>query len=205
MKKALLLILTLCLSQLMMAVEKNVDIKVGDKNRSFKLYVPSSAKDNCPLVVSLHGASGSSNDKSPFGTDVADQAGCIVVYPQGLQIYFPVFGGSVNGWDATGEKNADAEFLLAVIDEVAKSYKIDRKRIYCCGFSNGGMMTYAMSCACSDVFADLNDIACCEVCAVALLRLFVGAHEREDALELLRPVVRPAPQVLEKLSAPGRF
>ena len=44
-----------------------------------------------------------------------------------------------------------------------------------------------------------------EVCAVALLRLFVGAHEREDALELLRPVVRPAPQVLEKLSAPGRF
>lgn len=160
MKKALLLILTLCLSQLMMAVEKNVNIKVGDKNRSFKLYVPSSAKDNCPLVVSLHGAGGSSNDKSPFGTDVADWAGCIVVYPQGLPTPFPVgFGGSANGWTATGEENFDTEFLLAVIDEVAKSYKIDRKRIYCCGFSNGGMMTYAMSCACSDVFAAFASIS----------------------------------------------
>ena len=160
MKKALLLILTLCLSQLMMAVEKDVSIQVAGKSRSFKLYVPSSAKDNCPLVVSLHGAGGSSNDKSPFGTDVADQAGCIVVYPQGLPTAFPVgFGGSANGWTATGEENFDTEFLLAVIDEVAKSYKIDRKRLYCCGFSNGGMMTYAMSCACSDVFAAFASIS----------------------------------------------
>jgi hypothetical protein len=80
--------------------------------------------------------------------------GCIVVYPQGLQTAFPIgFGGSATGWTATGEHNFDVEFLEAVIEDVASKYIIDRKRIYCCGFSNGGMMTYAMANACSDKIA----------------------------------------------------
>ena len=69
-------------------------------------------KQNPALVVSLHGASGHDTDKSPFRTDVADKEGCIVAYPQGKPIYFPVFGGTVTGWDATGEENDDVKFLL---------------------------------------------------------------------------------------------
>lgn len=161
MKKLLILTLSLCLSQLMQAakVDKNVNITVNGETRKYQLYVPTSAKDDCPLVLSLHGAAGHSTDKSPFRTDVADKAGCIVAYPQGKDIYFPVFGGTVPGWDATGEFNADAQFLMAVIDDVASKYKIDRQRIYCCGFSNGGMMTYAMTNACSDVFAAFASIS----------------------------------------------
>ena len=161
MKKILSLLVAACCTMILQAakVEKDVTIKVNGESRSYKLYVPNNAKSNCPLVLSLHGANGSSNDKSPFGSDVADQAGCIVAYPQGKQIYFPVFGGSVTGWDASGETNADVQFLLAVIEDVAKKYTIDRQRIYCCGFSNGGMMTYAMTSACSDVFAAFASIS----------------------------------------------
>ncbi len=145
--------LTLAASAFAAKADKSVSINVGGQSRQYWLYVPSNAKSNCPLVVSLHGASGHSTDRSPFRTDVADRAGCIVVYPQGNEIYFPVFGGTVTGWDASGEVNADVDFIKAIIEDVAAKYTIDRKRIYCCGFSNGGMMTYAMSNACSDVFA----------------------------------------------------
>lgn len=162
MKKLLFVTLALCLAQLLAVAgtEKDVTIKVNGKSRQYKLYVPANMKDDCPFVLSLHGAGGGMGDKSPFGTDVADWAGCIVAYPQGLPTPFPVgFGGSANGWTASGEVNDDVKFLLALIDDVASKYKIDRKRLYCCGFSNGGMMTYAMSNACSDVFAAFASIS----------------------------------------------
>lgn len=162
MKKLLFVTLTLCAAQLMMAakVDKNVNMTIDGETRKYQLYVPANAKDNCALVVSLHGANGHSTDKSPFRTDVADKEGCIVVYPQGKQTAFPVgFGGSTTGWTSTGEDNFDAAFLKKIIEDVAKTYKIDRQRIYCCGFSNGGMMTYAMSNAMSNVFAAFASIS----------------------------------------------
>ena len=140
--------------------ERDYTIKVNGKSRQYILYVPSNVGDNCPFVLSMHGSGGSMNDKSPFGEDVADWAGCIVAYPSGLSTYFPIgFGGYAPGWTASGEYNDDVTFLLALIDDVASKYKIDRKRLYCCGFSNGGMMTYAMSNACSDVFAAFASIS----------------------------------------------
>ena len=161
MKKISVILAAVCSTMMLQAakVDKNVNITINGETRKYQLYVPNNISDNCPLVLSLHGAAGHSTDKSPFGTDVADQVGCIVAYPQGKDIYFPVFGGTVPGWDASGEFNDDAKFLMAVIEDVAKSYNIDRKRIYCCGFSNGGMMTYAMTNACSDVFAAFASIS----------------------------------------------
>lgn len=135
-------------------VNKKVTIKVGNETREYWLYVPNNVKDNCPFVLSLHGAGGHSTDKSPFRTDVADKAGCIVAYPQGKDTTFPGLGGmSAPGWSAYGEENFDTDFLKAVIEDVAKKYAIDRQRLYCCGFSNGGMMTYTMANTYSHMFA----------------------------------------------------
>ena len=156
MKKILTITLALCCTLLLQAakVEKDVTIKVDGKNRSYKLYVPANAKDNCPVVLSLHGAGGHSTDKSPFRTDVADKAGCIVAYPQGLDTKFPGLGGmTAPGWSSYGEENFDTDFLKAIIEDIASKYSIDRKRLYCCGFSNGGMMTYTMANTCSHIFA----------------------------------------------------
>ena len=114
----LMLALMGAMQSLAAKVDKNVNIQIGSETRSYKLYVPNNVKANAPLVVSLHGAGGSMNDKSPMGTDIADSEGCIIVYPQGKLIYFPVFGGTVNGWDASGKDNADVAFIKAVIDDV---------------------------------------------------------------------------------------
>lgn len=140
-------------------VEKTVTLNVNGVSRSYLLYVPDNLASKAPLVISLHGAAGHSADKSPMGTDIADREGCIIAYPQGLDQYFPVFGGSTPGWDATGEDNADLDFFRAIIDDVIGSYGIDRKRVYCCGFSNGGMMTYSNANAASDIFAAFASIS----------------------------------------------
>ena len=156
MRKLLFITLALCSTLMLRAAktDKDVTIKVNGENRSYRLYVPSTMKDNCPLVLSLHGAGGQSSNKSPFRTDVADKAGCIVAYPQGKLTAFPGLGGmQANGWSAYGEENFDTDFLKAVIEDVASKYAIDRQRLYCCGFSNGGMMTYVMANTCSHLFA----------------------------------------------------
>lgn len=139
-------------------VNTEKSISVNGTARKYILYVPNNVKENAPLVISLHGASGHDTDRSPFRTDVADSKGCIVVYPQGLLQNFGPFG-TVPGWNATGEANEEIDFFKAIIDEVEKSYTIDRKRIYCCGFSNGGMMTYAAASAASDIFAACASIS----------------------------------------------
>ncbi len=138
---------------------KAVNITVNGKARSYWLYVPSNVKDNAPLVISMHGTGGHKEDKSPMRTDVADSEGFIVVYPQGSDIYFPVFGGTLPGWNSTGEDSEDIDFFKAIIEDVAKTYTIDRNRIYCCGFSNGGMMTYSNSNTCADLFAAFASIS----------------------------------------------
>ena len=43
---------------------------------------------------------GHDTDRSPFRTSVADANGCIVVYPQGANQYFAIFGGSIPGWNS---------------------------------------------------------------------------------------------------------
>ena len=141
------------------AVNKSVNITVDGKQRSYRLYVPTGCQTGAPLVIAMHGANGSSENQSPHFNEIADTAKFVIAYPQGEQISFPVFGGYTTGWDASGEDNADATFIRAIVDELAKNYEIDRKRVYCCGFSNGGMNTYAMANACSDVFAAYASIS----------------------------------------------
>lgn len=134
--------------------DKTITITVGDESREYWLYVPNNVKANAPLVLSLHGAGGHDYEKSPFKSEVADKEGCIVAYPQGKMTTFPGLGGMQNyGWSAYGEENFDTKFLKAVVEDVASRYTIDRQRLYCCGFSNGGMMTYVMANVCSQQFA----------------------------------------------------
>ena len=134
-------------------------ITVGDTERKYVLYVPDNVRENPPLVISLHGAAGHDTDRSPFRTSVADSEGCIVVYPQGLDQFFPVFGGYIPGWNASGKVNEEMEFFKAIIKAVDDEYDIDLNRVYCCGFSNGGMMTYANTSTAADIFAAFASIS----------------------------------------------
>lgn len=167
MKKLVItsLLMLLCTMQGFAAkVDKIVEISVKDDKgqseiRTYRLYVPNNVQENAPLVVSLHGANGNQWVNRPMTTDVADEEGFIVVYPQGKTVNFYLANMNTTGWVSSGEVNADVEYIKAVIEDVKKKYSVDSKRIYCCGFSNGGMMTYALSNTCADIFAAFASIS----------------------------------------------
>ena len=167
------------------AVHERRLLTVNGVQRSYALYVPIEVKANPALVISLHGMYGTiytfykdiagvktkveqensedegvyfePNDRAPFRLATADEAGCIVVYPQGLRR--SLLGGQNYGWLADAENTEDIDFFKAIVEDVATRYAIDRKRIYCCGFSNGGMMTYAATTLASDTFAAFASIS----------------------------------------------
>ena len=158
MKKIITLMMAMSSTMMLMAAQVNkfFNLTVSGKARTYLLYVPNNVQDNAPLVISLHGAGGvvSTTSHDPDFNSIADQEGFIVAYPQGLQTTFPGLGGmQAPGWTSTGEENFDTEFLKAVVEDIASRYTLDRQRLYCCGFSNGGMMTYVMANTCSHIFA----------------------------------------------------
>ena len=132
---------------------------MNGKTRTYWLYVPKDCPENAPLVVAMHGAGGSSQDQSPHFNEIADKEKFMVAYPQGLPINFAVFGGNVNGWNASGQENDDVNFIRALVEDANQHHTIDRNRVYACGFSNGGMNAYALANTCSDVFAACASIS----------------------------------------------
>ena len=158
MKKIIVLMMAVGCSMMLQAakVNKFFNINVNGQTRKYLLYVPNNVKDSAPLVMSLHGAGGvvAVDSHDPDFNAIADKDGFIVAYPQGLQTTFPGLGGmQAPGWTSTGEENFDTDFLKAVVEDIDAKYPLDRQRLYCCGFSNGGMMTYVMANTCSHIFA----------------------------------------------------
>lgn len=156
-------------------------ITVDGKTRKYWLYVPASlaGKPNVPVVFSLHGRGNNDNPNEggkPVFTSLAKdkEKGFIVVYPQGRNggseqdkkdypgDWYNGFAGNT-GWEATGKENADTKFIKALVDQIQSDYKtptasnsnisVDPKKFYLCGFSMGGMMTYACAKVLNGTFA----------------------------------------------------
>lgn len=153
-------------------------ITVDGKTRRYWLYVPATleGQENVPVVFSLHGRFGNDNPDSekPLFTSLAKEKNFIVVYPQGRNAgsdqdkadypgdWYNAFG-ETTGWEATGKENADTKFIKALVDTIQADYKtrnasnsnisVDPKKFYLCGFSMGGMMTYACAKVLNGTFA----------------------------------------------------
>lgn len=154
-------------------------ITVDGKTRKYWLYVPASVEgqENVPVVFSLHGRYGNDNPNNagkPLFTSLAKEKNFIVVYPQGRDAksdqdkadypgdWYYAFGGGT-GWEATGKENADTKFIKTLVDKIQADYKtknasnsyisVDPTKFYLCGFSMGGMMTYACAKVLNGTFA----------------------------------------------------
>lgn len=124
----------------------NASIVSSGERREFLVHLPRGYDRSKPaaLVISLHGAGGwaaQQRDASEWDR-VADHAGFIVVYPDGSDSDVPRI------WhvEQTPKLARDVQFLNDMIDKMEADYAIDRDRIYVNGLSNGGGMSYAVSC-----------------------------------------------------------
>ena len=121
-------------------------ITSSGERREYNLYISPSydRKKPAPLVISLHGAGmwGASHEATSGWDRVADQHGFIVVYPTGVS------GNGPHIWrENEGAGLAkDVTFIADLIDSLSASYQIDQRRVYVNGLSNGGGMSFALSC-----------------------------------------------------------
>lgn len=125
-------------------------------NRSYIVTRPASCVSSCPLVVDMHGFTGSAaTQKKLTGLDANGAAnGYIVVYPNGLRGSWNAGTdyGSCCGF-AVDRDIDDVGFIREVVAQVTAAYPVDRQRVYASGFSNGCAMTQRIAVEASDVFA----------------------------------------------------
>ena len=129
------------------------------RKREYVLYVPASYDRNkpTPLMISMHGAGGwavQQRDLSGWNR-VADAQGFIVVYPDGVEGVGPRIWHVGRGPGL----ERDVRFISALIDTIEAAYNIDPTRIYANGLSNGGGMSFALSCTLSDRIAAVGLVA----------------------------------------------
>jgi polyhydroxybutyrate depolymerase len=138
-------------------------ISVSGERREYLLHVPAHLDSTrpVPLVISLHGAAlwpGTQMEVSQWNR-VADENGFIVVYPAGTDL-----SGSGAGmlpfraW-VLGPKSSNVPFIETLIDTISATHRIDADRIFVNGFSNGGAMTFAVSCRLSSKIAAVGTVA----------------------------------------------
>jgi polyhydroxybutyrate depolymerase len=124
------------------------EILSSGEKRHFLLHVPPSY-DGSPisLVVNFHGygSNGEEEEKLTGMSVKADEAGFIVVYPDGVQATW--FTGPIPQGDR------DRQFVRDLVNHISTLYNIDPKRIYATGMSNGGGMTNRVACNLADLFA----------------------------------------------------
>lgn len=121
------------------------DIPVDGGMRHLAVDAPSGL-NNPPLVIFMHGAQGNADAAAnDVKWDViAEREKIVVAYPQS--------NGSF--WDLGGY--ADINFILAIIDTMAKKYNINRNRVYATGWSMGGMLSYYLACKVPDKIAAIG-------------------------------------------------
>jgi polyhydroxybutyrate depolymerase len=155
---AVLILLLAYLSFRLMDRHTGTLISSGEK-RSYLLHVPESYDPSTPvpLVISIHGFAEWPAHQMGIShwNDLADEYGFLVVYPSGTD--FP------KRWRTTrfdpGDPLIDVVFISDLIDALSAEYNIDPDRIYANGLSNGGGMSYVLSCELSERIAAFGSVA----------------------------------------------
>ena len=140
------------------------DLVVGG-DRPVSVHLPASfdANETAPLLILLHGYSGSGEgDAAEFKLAPAAAAGGLAsAYPDGT-----VDSQGNRFWNATDatcdfdETGVDdLGYLTGVIDEIQAELDIDPKRIYVFGHSCGGFMAYRLACDEAGVVAAIVSVA----------------------------------------------
>ena len=139
-------------------------ITVDGRARTFLVNLPPTydAMASFPVIIAMHGGGGSAAqfEATNLLTPKTNQANYIVVYPDGVVSPGPLGLRTWNGGACCGyasENNIDdVKFIRELIDYLAANFKINSKRVYATGHSNGGIMSYRLACELSDRIAAIS-------------------------------------------------
>ena len=141
-------------------VEERVIEHQGLK-RSFLIYVPENIKENAPLVVAIHGYTSTAKILMGYSgiNQIADVEGFMVAYPQGTKDSRDNNFFNVGYEFHSDSKVNDVNFIREIVLNLTKDYKLNSKRVFATGMSNGGDMSYLLACTSSDLFTAVAPVA----------------------------------------------
>ncbi len=116
-------------------------------NRNYRLRLPKdhTTDEKIPLVFNLHGFTSNAIQQELYSgmNAIADVERFAVCYPNGV-------GNAWNvGW-AFGSSADDVGFISLLIDDLISKYGFNQSKVYACGMSNGGFMSYKLACELSN-------------------------------------------------------
>lgn len=121
-----------------------------DVSGSYALYIPESysTSHQWPLIICLHGASGSGGDYIWTWLRPAKSKGYIVLSPKSADVTWSILNLS-----------QDSRAIMAMLDSVCETYVVDRSRIYLTGLSDGGTFAYLLGLSQPETFNGVAPIA----------------------------------------------
>lgn len=144
-------------------------IEIDGVSREYYVHVPAcyDANTPTPVVLMLHGASGSGEEKynNSGWKELGEDENILTVFPTALAYcYTNAFGVTktdtrwhsyppVNHFCPGQNPKDDVKFLRQVIVEIKQHFNVDSKRIYMVGFSSGAQMTFRCAVEMSDLLA----------------------------------------------------
>ncbi|TAF46195.1 MAG: phospholipase [Sphingobacteriales bacterium] len=144
----------------------NESITLNGEQRNYLLNLPPNyyETNNLSLVIAMHGGGGNAAqfEKTSLLTQKANTSNFIVVYPDGIPSPLGIAtwnAGLCCGYAVNSNTN-DVAFISALIDKLLANYKINPKKVYATGHSNGGMMAYRLASELSHKIAAIGVSAC---------------------------------------------
>ena len=115
-------------------------------DRTYLLYLPPNPHPGMPLVLNLHGYGSDAVQQMNYTNmnAIADTAGFIVVYPNAVANRWNSGISDSPRWPVPDVD--DVGFIDALIDSMYGQLHIDLGRVFACGMSNGGFMSYRLAC-----------------------------------------------------------
>ncbi len=136
------------------------------RERTYLIYIPPGIDTSTPIppVLVFHGGLGNARNalRMTGFNRAADQAGFLVVYPNGSgrrpDVLLTWNGGDCRGY-AVEQQVDDVGFVRALIAALDSEFDLDPRRIYATGMSNGAIMSYRLACQAADIFAAIGPVA----------------------------------------------
>ncbi len=137
---------------------KRNSLDVDGVSRTYYIHLPTGYDEagSLPLVLAFHGGGGKATMMHRVSklTATADAHSFVVVYPDGLEKHWSD-QRSMTGFDRKGDLN----FISVLLDELEREYKIDAKRVYSTGISNGGFFSQDLAIAYPERIAAVASVA----------------------------------------------
>jgi polyhydroxybutyrate depolymerase len=147
------------------AADADRRVNVAGSTRTYRVHLPPSYDGvrAFPVVLVFHGGASDADTMVQFSglNEKADRAGFIAVYPNGSGRL-----GSVLTWNA-GEccgfairnRVDDVAFTRRMIDDLVSTYRVDERRIFATGMSNGAMMAHRLGAELADRIAAIAPVS----------------------------------------------